>query len=96
MRIPGENIMDDIGHNSAPQCLVQEEFAFDNSGVAEFVQDSQAAEAMVGAAVNAVSENRKLSKEHLSEIVDWLEVPDNFAMLHGSRPRLAVGEKHPS
>lgn len=41
-------------------------------------------------------ENNKLSREDLAKIVDWLEIPKNFAMLYGSlNGTLTAGEKHP-
>ncbi|CAM6127660.1 unnamed protein product [Calypogeia fissa] len=35
-----------------------------------------------------VSDIRKLTRSDLGKIVDWLEVDDNFAMLHGTRDNL--------
>lgn len=54
------------------------------------------AEMPPSAPASNAGDNRKLLPAHLVKIVDWLEIPENFAMLNGSSRRLPLGVRHPN
>lgn len=62
-----------------------------------FVPDSQIQQQdMVAVRASTGGDNRKLEPEHFGLIVDWLEIPGNFQMLHGSGNRTDPSTRHTS